>query len=125
MQMQLRHRVAQRVAVPLAQLFMEMLDREAAVEVAIQPQHPLDLGHRRTPWRRRQAAVVQPAQTVIAMTLTPATEAPLADPKQFSRLHLAQLRPFRPAKNIRETHPTYPLVNACPVHEFPHSWRTT
>jgi hypothetical protein len=36
MQMQLGHRVAQRVVVPLAQLLMEMLHREAAVEVAIQ-----------------------------------------------------------------------------------------
>jgi hypothetical protein len=25
---------------------MEVLDREAAVEVAVQAQHPLDLGHR-------------------------------------------------------------------------------
>ena len=31
--MQLRHRVAQRVVVPLAQLFMEVFDREAAVEI--------------------------------------------------------------------------------------------
>jgi hypothetical protein len=49
MQMQLGHRVAQRVVVPLAQLLVEMLHREAAVEVAIQTQHPLDLGHRRSP----------------------------------------------------------------------------
>ena len=59
MQMQLGHRVAQCVVVPLAQLFVEMLHREAAIEVAIQPQHPLDLGHRRSAQRRRQTAVGQ------------------------------------------------------------------
>jgi hypothetical protein len=47
MQMQLGHRVAQRVVVPLAQLLVEVLHREAAVDVAIQAQHPLDLRHRR------------------------------------------------------------------------------
>jgi hypothetical protein len=48
MQMQLGHRVAQRVVVPLGQLFVEMLHREPAVQLAIQTQHPLDLLHRRT-----------------------------------------------------------------------------
>ena len=59
------------------------------------------------------------------MTVTPAPEGALTDPKQFRRLHLAQLRPLRAAKNIRETHPAYPLVNARPVHEIPQSWRST
>jgi hypothetical protein len=47
--MQLGHRVAQRVVVPLAQLLVEMLHREPAVELAIQAQHPLDLRHRSVP----------------------------------------------------------------------------
>jgi hypothetical protein len=38
-QMQLGHRVAQRVVVPLPQLLVEVLHREAAVELAIQTQH--------------------------------------------------------------------------------------
>ena len=59
MQMHLGHRVAQRVVVPLAQLLVEMLHREAAIEVAVQPQHPLDLRHRRTPQRRSQPAIGQ------------------------------------------------------------------
>jgi hypothetical protein len=46
MQMQLRHFVAQRIVVPLAQLLVEMLRREAPVELAIWTQHPLDLPHR-------------------------------------------------------------------------------
>ena len=125
MQMELRHRVAQRVVVPLAQLFMEVFDREAAVELPIQAQYPLDLRHRGAPWRPRQASVVLTFQTVIAMTVTPAPEGALTDPKQFSRFHLAQLQPLRAAKNIRETHPAYPLVNARPVHEIPQSWRST
>jgi hypothetical protein len=48
-QMQLGHRVAQRVVVPLPQLLVEMLHREAAVGLAIQTQHPLDLRHRSAP----------------------------------------------------------------------------
>ena len=50
MQMQLGHCVTQRIVVPLAQLLVEMLHREAAVELAIQTQHPLDLPHRRAAW---------------------------------------------------------------------------
>jgi hypothetical protein len=49
MQMQFGHRIAQRVVVPLTQLLVEMLHREAAIEVPIQTQHPLDLSNRRTP----------------------------------------------------------------------------
>ena len=59
------------------------------------------------------------------MAVPPAAERTFADPQQFRRLHLAQLRPFRPAKHIRETHPSYPLVNACPIHAKPPSWRLT
>src|SRR5271166_4456685 len=50
------------------------------------------------------------------MPVAPPAERPLADPKQLSRFHLAQLRPFRTAPNIFKTHPTYALVNACPIH---------
>jgi hypothetical protein len=124
-QMQLRHRVAQPVVVPLAQLLLEMLHREAAIQLAIQTQHPLDLRHRRTAQRRTQPAIGQTRLPCLAVAVTPAAERALADPKQLSRLHLAQLRPLRAAKNIRETHPTYPLVNACPVHACLHSWRPT
>jgi hypothetical protein len=59
MQVNLGHRVAQRVVMPFAQLFVEMLDREAAAEIAIQARHPFDLRRRRPAQRRRQAAVVQ------------------------------------------------------------------
>jgi hypothetical protein len=57
MQMQLGHRVAQRVVVLLAQLLVDVLHREPAVELAIQTQHALDLRHPRTPRRRLQAKV--------------------------------------------------------------------
>ena len=53
------------------------------------------------------------------MPIPPAAKRPLADPKQLRRLHLAQLRPLRAAQDILKTHPTYPLVNACPVHPNP------
>ncbi len=59
------------------------------------------------------------------MTIPPSTERSLAHPKKLRGLHLAQFRPFRPLKHIRKTHPTYPLVNACPIHRCPLSWRPT
>ena len=102
-----------------------MLHREAAIQIAIQSQHSLDLGNRRTPQRRRQSAIRKTSFPRFAMAVPPAAEGSFADPQQFRRLHLAQLRPFRPAKHIRETHPSYPLVNACPIHAKPPSWRLT
>jgi hypothetical protein len=119
MQMQFGHRVTQRVAVPFAQLFVEMLHREAAIEVTIQTQHSLDLRHRRTTQRRLETAVQQTSRTVFTLTIPPSTERSLAHTKQFRCLHLAQFRPLRPAKHVLETHPTYPLVNTCPVHLCP------
>ena len=122
MQVQLGHRVAQRVVVPLAQMLVEMLHREAAIDVAVKPQHPLDLGHRRTAQRRSQAAIRQTRLSRLAVAVAPTAERALADAQQLRCLNLAQFRPLRPAQNVGETHPAYPLVNACPVHANPLCW---
>ena len=74
MQMQLGHRIAQCIAVAFAQLFVEMLDCEAAVEIAIQAQHPLDLGHWGPAQRRRQATIRQARKPRFAVAITPAAE---------------------------------------------------
>ena len=100
MQVHLGHRVAQRVAVPFDQLLVEVLDREAAIELPIQAQHPLDLRHRRAAQRRRQPPVGQTRRPGVAVAVTPAAERPFTDPKQLRRLHLAQFRPLRAAKNV-------------------------
>src|SRR3954447_12646105 len=55
------------------------------------------------------------------MAIAPAAKRPFADPKQLCRLHLAQLRPLRSTENIGKAHPSYPLVNACPIHPNPPS----
>src|ERR1700730_6839525 len=55
------------------------------------------------------------------MPITPATKRPFADPKQLRCLHMAQLRPLGSAENIGKSHPSYPLVNACPIHSKPPS----
>src|SRR3954468_24300897 len=55
------------------------------------------------------------------MAIAPAAKRPFADPKQLCRLHLAQLRPLRSTENIGRAHPSYPLVNACPIHPNPPS----
>jgi hypothetical protein len=73
----------------------------------------------------RQATIHQTSFSRRAVPVAPAAERALTDPKQRRRLHLAQLRPLRATKNIRETHPPYPLVNACPVHANPHLWGGT
>jgi hypothetical protein len=49
MQMQLRDRVAQGVAMMPAQMFVKVLHRETTINVPVQTWHPLDLSHRRAP----------------------------------------------------------------------------
>jgi hypothetical protein len=61
LQRQPRHRVAQPVAVPLAQLLVEVLHREVRILLAIQPAHPRQLALRRTTVRdTTQTPVPQP-----------------------------------------------------------------
>src|SRR6187402_647703 len=95
LQMQLGHGVAQHVVMPLGQLLVEMLHREAAVKITIQTQHSLDLRNRSPPQRWRQTPIIQARWPSLSMPIPPAAERPFADPKQFSRLHLAQLRALR------------------------------
>ena len=72
----------------------------------------------------RDAATAEDSSlSVLPVPIPPPVERSLAYSKQFRRLHLAQFRPLRPAKHIRETHPTYPLVNACPIHPNLHPRR--
>src|SRR5665213_3298479 len=108
--------IAQRVVVPFGQLLVKVLHRKALIDGLVQTQHPLDLRHRRTPQRWCKAAVFQPGFASLPVTVPPAAECAFADTKQLRRLHLAQLGPLRPAHDVRETHPPYPFVNACPVH---------
>src|ERR1700722_7919057 len=98
-----------------------MLHREASVEIATQTQHSLNLRNRSSTQRWRQAPISQARWPSLSMPIPPPPERPFADPKQFRRFHLAQLRPLRTAQNIFETHPTYALVNACPIHPKPPS----
>jgi hypothetical protein len=81
LQGELRHRVAQRIAMPLLQLLVEVLHREVRVLVAKQPQHSLQLLLRRPPRRSPTHAPVD--QPVIALRLKafrPTLERPHVDP---------------------------------------------
>ena len=91
MQMQFGHGVAQCVAVLPHQLLMEMLHREAAVDIAIKPKHPLDLFDRRTQRRGTQATITQAHYTALTMAVTPVAKRTLTHTKQFGRFRLAQL----------------------------------
>jgi hypothetical protein len=64
-----------------AQLLVEVLHREAPIKLAIQPQHPLEHGHRGPPQRRaRQATIRQARKPRFAVAITPAAECAFADP---------------------------------------------
>jgi hypothetical protein len=70
-------RVAQRIAMPFAQLLVEVLDGEVGVFLAIQPTHPLQFGLRRA--ARRDPAktlVTQTVSTFFRVTATLAAEVP-------------------------------------------------
>lgn len=98
---------------------MEVFDHEPAVEVAISPQHPFDLGHCRAAQPRRQVAVGQHFQSAMAAAVPPASERVFADAKQFRHLQLDQFRSLRAAQDIREPYLPYPLVKACRSIETP------
>jgi hypothetical protein len=77
---------------------VEMLHGEAAINHAIQTQHPLDLRHRRAPQRWLKATVRLPRCPLLLMPITPPAKCPLTHTKQFRCLQLAQLRrPIRPS----------------------------
>ena len=119
-QMQLRDRVTQAVAVPLGQLLVKMLDREIGVLVPEQPQHPLDLHHRRPPGRRpAQPAIRQPRLAVLIEPVPPTPEGPLVDPQHLGCLTLRELAANMAAQNTLKTHPPQSLVKCCPVHCAP------
>ncbi len=99
--------------------FVEVLHRPDRIKAAIQAQHPLDLRLRGAAQRRMQPTVFQTGHAVFPVTIPPPAKCPLADPKQFGGLHLAQLGSLRPAKSIFEAHKAYPFVKPSPVHPNP------
>jgi hypothetical protein len=87
--MQLGDCVTQHVVVLLYHLLVEMLNREAAANVTIQPQHSFNLGHRSAPQRRCQPPVGEPGYPGLAMAIAPTTKGSFTDPKPFRRVDLA------------------------------------
>jgi hypothetical protein len=119
-QVHLGHRVAQLVAVPLHQLLVEMLHREIRVAPPVQVQHPRDLAHAGAPiGRPPQTPIRQTRRPLVAQTIAPSPERPLADPQNLRRLMLAQLASFVTIQQCLEAHPSYPLVDPRPVHPRP------
>jgi hypothetical protein len=53
------------------------------------------------------------------MAIAPAAKRPLSDPKQISRLQLAQLTPLMPFQKRFKTHPADLLQHLCPTHPRP------
>lgn len=92
MKVNLRNRVAQHVAMMLAKLIVEMLDREIRVAIPEQTQHPLDLA-RRSPPRRGlpKPPVRKPAIALRLEPDLPPPEGAFVDPQHLGGLDLADL----------------------------------
>ena len=119
-QMELGHRVAELVAVPLRQLLVKMLHREIRILVAVKPQHPLQL-FLRCPPRRSPAhsPIGKPGFALILVTRCPALERAYMHPQHLSRLLLRDLSALVPVQQTRKTHPTHTLVYRCRAHRAP------
>src|SRR5208283_435734 len=111
LQAQLRHRVAQLVAVALGQLLVEMLDREVGVFVAIEPEHPLQLLLWRPPRRRTAATIDESCFPGRLVTILPALKRAHAHSQQLRRRLLADLPGLPAVENARKTHLPYALAN--------------
>jgi hypothetical protein len=104
------HRVAPLVMMPLLQLLVKMLHREAAIAFLIQPQHAQDLLGRR-PAARRPAdpPIAQPHRPLIAQPVTPAPERPLDTPAS-PPLPLVTARPAHAARATPRNASVLPLA---------------
>ena len=110
-------RVAELVVVPLRQLLVDMLHREASVPLLVQPQHPQDLLGRRPPARRlADPPITQTLGSLLMQPVTPAPERPLRHTEHLHRLDLAQLASLLPLQQPLEPHLPYPLQHLCPAH---------
>ena len=119
LQMNLRHRVAELVAVALGQLLVEMLDREVGVLVPIKPEHPLQLHLRRPPRRRPASPVGEPGLAFRLVAIAPTLKRPKAHSQKLRRRLLANPPALPTIPNRRKTHLPYSLANARRVHQGP------
>jgi hypothetical protein len=118
--MQLGHRVAELVRVPLHQLFVKVLDREIGIVLAIEPQHAQDLVFRRPPARRlADPPVDKPLRPLVSEPIAPAAERPLAHPQHLRRFDLVQLAPLVTLQQRFEPHPADLLQHLRPDHSSP------
>ena len=90
LQGQAGHRVAELVAVPLDQLLVKVLHREAAVHLLVKRPGPGQLALRRTTRRRlADPTIQQPILAILSKPVPPATERPLAHTQHLRRFQLA------------------------------------
>src|SRR5262249_40742721 len=131
LQRQPGHRVAELVVVPLLQLLVKMLHREALVAFVIEPQHAQDLLGRRSSARRLADPAIaqtlppllpQPLRPPLPHPAAPTSDRPLRHPQYLRRLLLRQLAPLMPIEQPLETHLSYPLQHSCPAHPRPPFW---
>jgi hypothetical protein len=116
-QLELGHRVAELMAVPLHQLLVKMLHREIPVLVAVKPEHPLQLFLRRPPRRSPTHPPIGKSRfALILVTRRPALKRAHMHPQHLGCLRLCDLAPLLPLQQTRKTHPTHTLVYRCRAH---------
>jgi hypothetical protein len=107
LQPQLGPGVAPTKTVVLAQLVVEMPGGEAAVKLAIQGQHLVDLVDRHPPGGRlAEPSIEQAGGAFVLVALPPAAKGPLAHAQDLRRLRLAQPALLPAAVDILEPHPS-------------------
>ena len=111
--------VAERVAVPLLELLVQVFDRKALIMLLIQRAHALELVLGRSLGRRlSEPPVDQASRAVLLVALPPATKRPLADPERRGRLVMAQPASLPTFQQLLETHDPDPRE---PLHPAPRS----
>jgi hypothetical protein len=117
LQAQLGPGVAPRKTVALAQLVVEMLGREAAVTLAIQGQHLVDLIDRHPPAGGLAEPSIEQARGAFAVVaIPPAPEGPLAHPQDLGGLGLAQPALSPAPIDLLELHLSQSLQHLRPPH---------
>ena len=95
LQMKLQPGVAPAEAMILDQMFVEGLDRETRVALAIEPLHFLrPVGGNPLARRLAEPAIDKSGLALLLVSPRPAAERPLAHPKQLRRLFLIEFRRF-------------------------------
>ena len=120
LQMQLQPGVAPAEAMILDQMFVEGLDRETRVALAIEPLHFLrPVGGNPLARRLAEPAIDKSGLALLLIAPRPAPERPFAHPKQLGRLLLIELRRLPTVQKVQKPRHAHSLFGFPPAHPTP------